>query len=93
MFNRLLFFVYLLYCFEVGLFLLIFPWMQLWDHNSLLSYLSDPLRDVLLSNYFRGAVSGLGLANLLLGVWEVLRVFVFARQSEGSGDPLRHLES
>ncbi|HSR68057.1 MAG TPA: hypothetical protein VLU25_08950 [Acidobacteriota bacterium] len=93
MFNRLLFFVYLLYCFEVGLFLMIFPWLELWDQNSLLNYLSSPLREAVLSNYFRGAVSGLGLANVTLGLWEVLRVFVLPQRSAKSGDSLRHLES
>ena len=70
MVNRILFVIYMLYCFEVGLFLLIFPWLNLWDQNSLLTHLPE-IRPIVLSNYFRGAVSGLGIANLVLGVVEV----------------------
>ena len=67
---KALFFLYVLYCFEVGVFLLIFPWSNIWDQNSLLSHYPT-LRVVVLNNFFRGAVSGLGVANLLLGFWEV----------------------
>lgn len=70
MIAKALFFVYVLYCFEVGVFLLIFPWSSLWDQNSLLSYYPE-LRYLVLNNFFRGAISGLGVANLLLGFWEV----------------------
>ncbi|MGH9338481.1 MAG: hypothetical protein ACRD1R_02555 [Acidobacteriota bacterium] len=68
--NKVLFCVYVLYCFEVGIFLLVFPWMRLWDQNSLLQ-IYPQLRLIFLNNFFRGAVSGLGMANLILGVWEV----------------------
>ena len=27
--------IFVLVCFEVGVVLLVFPWMQFWDHNSL----------------------------------------------------------
>lgn len=70
MLNKLIFCIYVLYCFEVGVFLLIFPWMRLWEQNNLLAYY-PLLRAVVLDNFFRGAVSGLGVANLILGVWEV----------------------
>lgn len=68
--NKILFIIYVLYCFEVGIFLVVFPWMRLWDQNFLLDY-SIYLRLLFLNNFFRGAVSGLGMANLLLGVWEI----------------------
>ena len=71
MVNRILFFVYVLYCLEVGIFLIIYPWVSLWDQNALLT-LYPPLRSVVLNDFFRGAVSGLGISNLLLGVWEVV---------------------
>ncbi len=70
MVNKALFVIYVLYCLEVGIFLLVYPWMRLWDQNFLLQY-SSFLRVVLLNDFFRGAVSGLGLANLILGAWEV----------------------
>ncbi len=70
MVNKVLFVLYVLYCLEVGIFLLVYPWMRLWDQNFLLQY-SSYLRVVLLNDFFRGAVSGLGIANLILGAWEV----------------------
>ncbi len=70
MVNKALFVIYVLYCLEVGIFLLVYPWMRLWDQNFLLQY-SSFLRVVLLNDFFRGAVSGLGIANLILGAWEV----------------------
>ncbi len=70
MVNKVLFVIYVLYCLEVGIFLLVYPWMRLWDQNFLLQY-SAYLRVVLLNDFCRGAVSGLGIANLILGAWEV----------------------
>ena len=70
MVNKALFVIYVLCCLEVGIFLLVYPWMRLWDQNFLLQY-SSYLRVVLLNDFFRGAVSGLGIANLILGAWEV----------------------
>jgi len=70
MVNKFLFVLYVLYCLEVGIFLLVYPWMRLWDQNFLLQY-SSYLRVVLLNDFVRGAVSGLGIANLILGAWEV----------------------
>ena len=70
MVNKVLYVIYVLYCLEVGIFLLVFPWMRLWDQNLLLQY-SSYLRFLFLNDFFRGAVSGLGVANLILGVWEI----------------------
>ena len=70
MVNKVLFVIYVLYCLEVGIFLLVYPWMRLWDQNFLLQY-SSYLKVVLLNDFVRGAVSGLGIANLILGAWEV----------------------
>jgi len=70
MINKVLFVIYVLYCLEVGIFLLVFPWMRLWDQNLLLQY-SSSVRLLFLNDFFRGAVSGLGVANLILGVWEI----------------------
>jgi len=70
MINKFLFCLYVLYCCEVGLFLFVFPWTRLWEQNALLDYYPY-LRAFFLNNFFRGAVSGLGIANLLLGAWEI----------------------
>ena len=69
MVSKLLFGIYILYCFEVGLFLIVFPWMDFWKQNLLL-YQYPVLKPFFLNSFFRGAVTGLGIANLVLGVSE-----------------------
>jgi hypothetical protein len=54
----------------VGLVLAVVPWTTYWDAN----YLLQPypfLRHLLLSGFARGAVTGLGLVNILLALAEV----------------------
>jgi hypothetical protein len=53
----------------VGLVLLVAPWTMLWDAN----YLLQPiplLRSLLLNPFARGAVSGLGVVNILIAIEE-----------------------
>ena len=68
--SKLFFSIYVLYCFEVGLFLVVFPWMEFWTDNPVL-FNYPFLKPLFLNNFFRGAVAGLGLANIVLGVWEI----------------------
>jgi hypothetical protein len=63
----------ILVCFEVGVFLLMFPWMEYWDHNSIASF-RPWMRDVWDSPYFRGAVSGLGVVNIYIALGEAFRL-------------------
>ena len=65
--------VFLLFCLEVGLVLLLLPWTLLWDNNYFFS-LQPRCGSLLLSNYLRGAVSGVGLVNLWMGVEEIRRI-------------------
>jgi hypothetical protein len=70
--NRLLAVAFILFCFEIGLFLVFVPWSQLWEHNVLLIY-SLHLRGFFLNNFVRGAVSGLGVVDVGLGLSELSR--------------------
>jgi hypothetical protein len=54
----------------VGIVLVIAPWTDLWSTNALVAY-DSALRSVLLSAFTRGAVSGLGLVNLVLAANEL----------------------
>ncbi len=58
--------VFLLFCLEVGLVLLLLPWTLLWDNNYFFS-LQPQFSEFLLGNRLRGAVSGVGLINLWMG--------------------------
>jgi len=56
--------------FEAGLVLLIVPWSVYWERNYFVQTL--PLLEALITNDFvRGAVSGLGLVNLVAGFVEI----------------------
>ena len=76
MLRRLLLVAYFL---EVGLMLVLVPWSSFWDHNYFAAAY-PPLQEVLRNNYIRGAVSGLGVVNLLVGFHE-LAALLWARRS------------
>ena len=68
--NRVIAVAFILFCFEIGLFLMFVPWSGLWEHNVFLDY-SLRLRGLLLNNFVRGGVSGLGVIDVLLGFSEL----------------------
>jgi hypothetical protein len=53
----------------VGIVLVVAPWTVLWDANYLLQPL-PLLRALMLSPFARGAVTGLGVVNILLAIDE-----------------------
>jgi hypothetical protein len=70
-YSKLLALCFVIFCFEVGVFLVVFPWLDFWDTNSLSTY-SSWLADVWGNPYFRGALSGLGLVNIYISFLEIL---------------------
>jgi hypothetical protein len=62
--------VYILYSIEVGIALLLLPWLNIWENNYLL-YIYPQLRTVIANPFFKGAVLGLGIANLMIGFHEI----------------------
>ena len=62
--------LYILYCLEVGVFLLFLPWMSLWDTNYLV-YLYPRLCPIVANPYLKGAVLGLGIVNVFIGIQEI----------------------
>ncbi len=65
---------------EVGLLLLVLPWSSFWDTNYF-AYAWPPLRTILANDFVRGAVSGLGLINLIAGFVELAPVFALRDES------------
>ena len=59
--------------FEAGLLLIVLPWTVFWDHNYLLAIL-PAVHGAAQSPYVRGAISGLGVLNVGLGIAEVASV-------------------
>ena len=69
--RRLLMVVLVLFCLELGMALVVLPWVSVWTENTLVQRFPQ-VRDVL-SNYFvRGAFTGLGLIDIWIGVWEAV---------------------
>jgi hypothetical protein len=67
-------FVYVAFFFEVGLLLVVLPWSAFWEHN----YFAGawpPLHAMLVNNFVRGAVTGLGLVNLYAGFADLAQLF------------------
>lgn len=70
--------LFCVFCLELGLFLLIYPWLgNLWNRNWFFS-LRPEWQRFLLSEQFRGAISGLGILNLIIAVMEIFRLRRFA---------------
>lgn len=70
--------LFCIFCLEVGLFLLFYPWLDaLWSRNWLLR-LNPQWHAVVMSEHFRGAVSGLGILNLFIAVIEIVRLRRFS---------------
>jgi hypothetical protein len=67
MLNRLLRIAMLMVWLELGLTLILVPWSDIWEANYFLY--QYPALDLFLKNPFlRGAISGLGLMNVLFSV-------------------------
>jgi hypothetical protein len=65
--TRLLRVVLLLLWLELGLMLILVPWSDMWDINYFL-YQYPGLGLIMKNPYLRGAVSGLGLMNVLFAL-------------------------
>jgi hypothetical protein len=77
---------FILICFEIGALLIILPWAPSpsWNENYLLALAADKLHwpslaAAMKSPYLRGAVTGLGVVNVLLGLWEAANFSKTAR--------------
>lgn len=72
--------LFCVFCLELGIFLLVYPWLgHLWQRNWLF-HLRPEWTEFLLSEEFRGGVSGLGILNIFVGVIETFRLRRFSRK-------------
>ena len=62
--------VYIIYSFMVGGFLLVLPWMPFWDDNFIVYYFPH-IRPIVSNPFLKGAVLGLGIVNILIGLQEI----------------------
>ena len=79
MVERLTVIFFIILCFLLGFYLILAPWDTLfgsWADNFLLAFVSSKtglpsLQKAVASTWFRGAVTGLGVLNLLIAFWEI----------------------
>lgn len=70
--RRLGIVLYVLFSVELGIVLLLLPWKDAWTNNGF--FASYPSLQLWLNhNFVRGAVSGLGLLNIWIGISEAAR--------------------
>ncbi len=74
--NRLAFCAYFL---EAGLILLVVPWLPFWQRNYFAESLPF-LQTVMGNNFIRGAVSGIGVLNLIAGLVDLRSLLPWTRR-------------
>ena len=78
MVEKLTVIFFIILCLLLGFYLILSPWdivFGSWGENYLLAYLADrsglpSLQRTVASNWVRGAVTGLGVLNLVIAFWE-----------------------
>ena len=76
--------VYVAYFLEVGLALLVVPWSDLWMRNYFVNRWPS-FGAVAADPFVKGAVSGLGLVNLALGLVDLSRLFKGREPDDSDG--------
>ena len=77
-YHKLTALLFIVFCLEIGVVLLVFPWSEYWDNNFFTTWLPQ-LRDFWESSYVRGAVSGLGIVNVFISFTELFRLRRFSK--------------
>jgi len=72
-YHKLSAFIFILFCMELGAFLLLFPWTEWWEFN-FFSALVPEWHRFWENAYVRGAVSGLGVVNFYIALLEIVRL-------------------
>ena len=95
MVERLTVIFFIILCLLLGFYLILSPWDALfgpWGDNYLLVFLTDKtgapvIQKAVASTWFRGAVTGLGVLNLLIAAWEATHFNQSVKMLQGSGNP------
>ena len=68
---------------EIGFVLIVVPWSEYWDQNYF-AQAFPTVRTLITNNYLRGAVSGLGVINVSVGLAELVSM-VMSRNVDQPG--------
>lgn len=83
-FARVMSVLFIIFCLELGLFLLIYPWTEWWSANYFAWAAKNNVQhwnELWNNTYVRGAISGIGAVNLWIALAEVFRLFSRRRES------------
>src|SRR5579862_8467042 len=75
--RRLWVVLFAIFAFEIGTFLVVFPWMDSWTLNHLPSFFPGheiELQDLWDDPYFRGSLSCLGLLNVYIALHDAVQL-------------------
>src|SRR6185436_2905804 len=98
--SRLSVIFYVILCLEIGIVLTVLPWvphgwlgLSDWGNNYFLWLASHKtgygLQRVVSSGWVRGAVSGIGVLNLAMGIWELINIRQTVRAMAAEGAPAK----
>lgn len=69
--HRLSLVILVIFCIELGMLLAVLPWTPVWINNGLL--MARPgLKGIFQANFVRGVISGIGLVDIWIGIWEAV---------------------
>ena len=81
-FQKLSAVVFIVFCLELGLFLIIYPWTDEWDHNLFAAAVRlAQWNEWWNSSFLKGALSGLGILNVWVSVSEIFRLRRFSHHT------------
>ena len=78
--------MYIAFFLEVGLLLIVLPWSTFWERNYFVVTWPS-VRPFLINNFVRGAITGLGLVNVIAGFADLSLVFSARERGDPSGRP------
>ena len=100
---RLTVIFFIILCLEAGIALTLLPWISPsgigdWGDNYLLVYAANKtglpiLRQAVASGWFRGAVTGLGILNIIIACWEMANFSRAVRALEGKNEPQKNVSA
>jgi hypothetical protein len=82
--RRLWIVLFALFAFEIGAFLVVFPWMDSWSLNHLPSFFGPnqiAAQDLWDDPYFRGTLSCLGFLNVYIALHEIIHLIRRSKQA------------
>ena len=82
--SRLWIVLFALFAFEIGAFLIVFPWMDSWSLNRIPSFFADnqiAAQDVWDDPYFRSALTCLGFLNVYIALRQIVQLIRRSKQA------------